>query len=128
MAFTDMNLIAGLVGKAVTGLGLTKTAALTLEVATGSVTHHRTGTTYTLASAQSKVFTPDTTYAKQVFMAIIDNGSTTDLWVDGYLDDGLSTKGDPPSGYSEVLTIGWFLLAANETDLDNSTIYRRVYE
>ncbi len=128
MAFTDRNLNAGQAGVTVSGLGLTKTAALTLEVASGSATHHDTGTTYTLGSAQNKVFTADSTDVKQVFLAIIDNGSTTDLWVDSYVEDGLTGRADPPSGYTRVLTIGWFEIAANETDLDNSTIYRRVYQ
>lgn len=127
MAFTDRNLDAGRAGLTVSGLGLTKTAALTLEVASGSVTHHSTGTMYTLTSAQNKVFTADSTDIKQVFMAIIDNGTTTDLWVDSYVDDGLTGRADPPSGYIRVLTIGWLEIAVDETVIDNGTIFRRVY-
>jgi hypothetical protein len=127
MAFVDHQINAGLCGKTVSGLGLTKTAAMTLEVASGSVTDHQTGTTYTLASAQNHVFTSDSTDPKNAFMAVIDNGSTTDLWVDEYVDDGTLMRDDPPSGYSVVLEIGWFSFAANETDLDNASINRRVY-
>ena len=127
MAFTDIELNSGLAGFSISGLTLSKTALLTLEVASGSVTVHQTGSTYTLATAQDHSFTADATNSKKVFMGLIDNGTTTDLWVDSYIDDGNTQRAAPPSGYNLIREIAWFDLAANETDLDNSTIYRRAY-
>jgi hypothetical protein len=128
--FADQPIVSGLAGLTVNGLTLSKTAALTLELGTGNVTPQLTGITSTLAAAQSHVFVPDATYPKQVHMALIDNGTTVDLWVDSYVDQGddAMTRGDPPEGYREVLSLAWFTLAANETDLDNAVINRRVYQ
>ncbi len=126
MAFSDKNLNGGPIGRSVTGLIITKTAAMTLEVASGSVTHQQTGTTYTLAGAENHVFTSDPGSVKRVFMAIIDNGVSTDLWVDEYIVDGINTRGDVPAGYAVVHALAWFDIAAAETDLVNSTINRRI--
>lgn len=128
MSFADYPIVASLAGLSVSGLTLSKTAALTLEVATGTVTHTVTGLSSTLSAAQNHVFTADATYDKQVYMAIIDNGTTVDLWVDSYVDDGSKVRADPPTGYRDVLTLAWFTLSANETDLDNAIINRRVYQ
>lgn len=128
MPFADHPIIAGQAGLTVNGLTLSKTAALTLELATGDVTPQQTGITSTLSSAEDHVFVPDATYAKQIYMALIDNGTTVDLWVDSYVDDGDTAQGDPPAGYRSVLTLAWFTLPANETDLDNVVINRRVYQ
>ena len=125
MAFVDKKLLSGQVGKTVSGLGLSKTAAMTLEVATGSITLHLTGVVSTLSSVQSNVFTSDSTYKKVVFIALIDNGSTVDVWFDEYVDDGLNKRGDVPSGYKIISDIAWFTIAVNETDLNNTSIYRR---
>ena len=127
MAFVDKQLNAGTDGKTVTALGLTKTAPMTLEVAAGSVKLHATGVTYTLAAAESHVFTADSTNPTRVLMALIDNGTTTDLWVDAYVVDGLNEKGKIPAGYSYIADIGWFDIAANETDLLNGDVNRRVW-
>lgn len=127
MAFMDLDLIAGLVGKSVSGLGMSKTAAMTLEVATGSVTTFQDAVTYTLASAQNHVFSADATNPTQVFMGLIDNGSITDLWVDTYVDDGLNQQGALPAGYKLILAFAWFSIPANETNLDNTTICRRTW-
>jgi hypothetical protein len=130
MSFADHPIMAGQAGLTVNGLTLSKTAALTLEVASGDVTPQQTGITSTLATAQSHVFVPDATNPKQVYMAIIDNGTTVDLWVDSYVDDGSGStvKGDPPAGYRAMLPLAWFTLPANETDLDNVVMNRRVYQ
>lgn len=128
MAFADHPIIAGLAGLTVNGLTLTKTAAMTLQVATGDVTPQRTGIQSTLGTAQTHVFTADATYTKEIYMAIIDNGTTVDLWVDSYVDDGTKMRSDPPTGYRHVLSLAWFTLAANETDLDNAIINRRIYQ
>lgn len=126
MAFVNYPLDFGAAGRSVSGLDLTKTAALTLEVAAGSVTEHGTGTTHTLASAESHVFAADSTNPTQVLMAIIsDDGSNVDLWVDAFVDDGTKSHADPPAGFRVVHDVAWFTLAAGETDLDNATINRR---
>lgn len=126
--FADFPIISGLAGLTVNGLDVIKTGALTLEVATGDVTPQRTSITSTLSAAQSHVFVPDTTYKKKVYMALIDNGTTVDLWVDSYVDDGSTMRADPPEGYRNVLSLAWFTLPANETDLDLVVINRRVYQ
>jgi hypothetical protein len=120
----------GLAGLVVNGLTLSKTAVMTLELATGDVTPQETGITSTLGAAQNHVFVADATYPKQVYMAVIDNGTTVDLWVDEYVDkgDGATMQGDPPAGYRVVLPIAWFTLPAGTTDLTNVVINRRVYE
>lgn len=127
MAFTDLPLSEGLVGKIVSGLALSQTAAMTLQVAAGSIALQQNGVTYTLGSAQSQVFVADATYPKQCLMAIIDNGVTTDLWVDDYVDDGLNVRGSIPAGYIFIQALAWFSIAANETDLANATINRRTF-
>jgi len=127
MAFSDHELFAGLAGKTVSGLTLSKTAAMTLELATGSVILHRTGVTHTLAAAQSHVFTSDPTKPTRVFMGLVDNGTTKDLWVDSYVDDGSKIQANPPTGYSLILPVAWFTIAAGETDLANAAINRRVW-
>ena len=128
--FADYPIIASLAGLSVSGLGLSKTAAMTLQVATGSVTPQTTGIASTLGSAQSKVFVADSTYPKQISMGLIDNGTTVDLWVDEYVDpgDGSMVQGDPPTGYRAVLALAWFTLPAGTTDLTDVVINRRVYE
>ena len=126
MAFVDKNLKAGLIGKTVSGFDISQTAAMTLQVASGSVTLHSTGVIYTLAAAESHVFTSDPSNVKRCFMGIINNGATTDLWVDEYINDGNTTQADPPAGYSLIHALAWFDIAAGETDLVNSTINRRI--
>jgi hypothetical protein len=125
MSFVDVPLYAGALGKAVAGLVLSKTGAMVLEVATGSVVDHNSGDTYTLSSAQDHVFTSDSTHAKRVQILLVENGTTTDIWVDEFLLDDLTRPADIPSGYSMILDLGWFDFEAAETDLDNATIYRR---
>ena len=127
MAFADKQLIAGVVGKTVSGLALTKTAAMTLEVATGTVTTHNDGVAHTLAAAVSHVFTADGADVTRVFMALIDNGVSVDVWIDAYVDDGLNRRADIPAGFTVIAGIAWFSIAASETDLDNSTINRRTW-
>jgi hypothetical protein len=126
--FADHPIIAGQAGLTVNGLTLSKTAALTLELATGDATPQQTGITSTLATAQDHVFVPDATYSKKIWMGLIDNGTTVDLWVDSYVDDGTKIQAEPPAGYRVVLALAWFTLPANETDLDNVVINRRVYQ
>ncbi len=95
-------------------------------MATGSVTEHDTGTTHTLSAAQSHAFTADATYSTRVRMAIItDDGANVDLWVDAFVDSGLTTHADAPAGFRVVKEVAWFDIAANETDLTNATINRR---
>jgi hypothetical protein len=127
MAFVDYALDYGITGKDVSGLGLTKTAAMTLEVATGSVTEQKTGTTHTLTAAQSHVFTADGSNITMVkILLITDDGSNVDVWIDTYVDDGTKIHDGCPSGFRVIHDIAWFKIAANETDLANSTINRRI--
>jgi hypothetical protein len=128
MAFQDLPMKAGPSGRSVTGLALSKTAVMTLELAAGTVSVHKSGQAYTLASAQSHAFSSDPSQPTQVFMGLIDNGSITDLWVDAFVDDGKTVQAKPPSGYELVLEVAWFTIAAGETDLDNGTIHRRVWQ
>ena len=128
MSFSDKPLLQGLVGKTVSGLALSQTALMTLEVASGSVALQQDGVTYTLASAQSHVFTSDATFQTQCFIGLIDNGATTDIWVDEYVDDGFNTRGAIPAGYELISAVGWFAIPVNETDLANATINRRVWQ
>lgn len=126
--FADYPIVAALNGLTVNGFALTQPAALTLQVAPGDVTPVRTSITSTLATTQSHVCVPDATRNKQVFLGIIDNGTTVDLWVDSYVDDGETRRGNPPAGYRLVLDLAWFTLPPNETDLANVVINRRVYQ
>ena len=125
MTFADKDMIVGQIGKTISGLTLSKTAAMTLEVASGSVTIHQDGYVYTLDTAESHAFTADTKDSTHVIMGIITNDAGTDLWIDKYVDDGKTMRGVPPTGYELILDIAWFTIDANETDLDNVTIYRR---
>ena len=127
MAFQDMPFDAKLVGFIMSGLAVSKTAAMTLQVAPGSAEDYRTATTYTLSSAQSHVFTSDVTYKKRAQISLVDNGSITDIWVDEYLLDGLEEPAYPPAGYSVIQALAWFEIPIGETDLDNATIYRRTW-
>lgn len=127
MSFVDQELNMGLVGKSATGLGVSQTAPMTLEVEAGEVTTFQDGVTHALSPAESQVFTADATFPKQVFMALIDDGATVDLWVDEYLDDGLNTRGAIPAGFTLIQALAWFSIAANETDLINGTINRRTF-
>lgn len=128
MAFVDHPIDDGLIGKTVSGLAVSQPAAMQLQVATGSVLVHQTGTTYTLATAQSHTFTSDSTYKKQCFVALVDNGTTTDIWVDEYLDDGTRTRADPPTGYSVIQDLAWFEIAVSETNIvTGGTVNRRTF-
>lgn len=128
MAWNDLPLNAGAVGKTVSGLGLTQTAAMTLEVAAGSVVTHADGVTHTFTPLQNHTFSADATNPTQVFMGIISNGiGTVDLWVDVYVDDGFTKRADIPAGFSLVAEVAWFTIAANETDLINGTLNRRTW-
>ncbi len=128
MAFQDVPLIAGLVGKSVSGLGVSQTAPMTLEVATGSVVTLEDGVTHTLSTAESQVFTADATDPKIVRMGLIDNGVNVDVWIDEYIDDGFNNGAPIPAGYEYIADIAWFQIAANETDLLNGTVSRRTWQ
>ena len=127
MAFVDAPLIAGLLGKSVSGLALTQTAVMTLEVAAGEVETFQDGVTHTLGSAVSEVFTADSTFPTNVRMALIDNGANVDVWIDTYVDDGFNVGAPVPTGYVVVADIAWFQIAANEVDLLNGTVSRRTW-
>lgn len=127
MGFFDQSMFAAPTGKTVSGLALTKTAAMTLEVATGSVTRQAPGVTSSLDAAESHVFTADSSLPKQVFLGLITNETDTDLWVDEYVDDGSTVRADVPTGWTLIADIGWFTIPAAETNLDNTTINRRVW-
>jgi hypothetical protein len=127
MPFVDSELNAGLAGKTVSGLALSQGAAMQLDVASGSVTIHETGVTHSFSPGQNHVFTADATNPTRVFMAIISDGVNVDLWVDAYVDDGFKTRADIPAGFSIVADVAWFTIAANETDLLNGDIGRRVW-
>lgn len=127
MAFQDVPIRPEPMGKIITGLAVSKTAAMALQVAPGVVDAYWEVVLYTLESAQSHVFTSHATYAKRAQISLIGNDITTDIWVDAYLLDGLKEAADPPAGYRIIQDLVWFEIAAGETDLDNSTIYRRTW-
>jgi hypothetical protein len=126
--FADLPITAGLAGLTVNNLVLSQTAPMTLELGAGTVNRHRSGSSYTLDSAQSHVFSSDPSLPTRVFMGLIDNGATTDLWVDEFVDDGRTVQAKLPTGYELVIDIAWFTIAAGETDLGNGTIHRRVWQ
>lgn len=125
MSFNDVLASGGTIGKTVTGLGVTATASLTLQVADGTVLEQQTGITFTFTN-QSHTFVSDPTYPTQVFMGVIDNGTSTDLWVDAFVQNGKLNQSDVPSGYRLIQELVWFTMAVGETDLNNTTIYRRI--
>ena len=127
MGFLNHSTHAAPTGKVISDLALTKTAAMTLEVAAGSITRQAPGVTSTLSAAQSYAFTADSSLPVQVFMGIITNEVSTDLWVDEYVDNGATVRADPPVGWTLIADIAWFTIPAAETDLDNTTIHRRVW-
>jgi hypothetical protein len=127
MAFNDVPMKAGQSGKTVSGLGLSKTGAMTLELAAGNVNLHRSGGVVTLGAAQSHAFTADPTNPTQVFMALITDGVDVDLWVDAFVDDGRTVQAKPPAGYVVAMEVAWFTIQAAETNLDNATINRRTW-
>ncbi len=127
MGFLDQPIHAAPTGKSVDGLDLTKTAAMTLEVASGSVTRNVSGAVSTLDDAESHVFVADGALPKRVFMGVITNETDTDLWVDEYVDDGSKVRADPPDGWSLIADVASFVIPAGVTDLDNTTINRRVW-
>jgi hypothetical protein len=127
MAFVDQELNMGLVGKSASGLAVSQTAAMTLEVATGAITTFQDGVTHTLGAAESQLFVADATLPKQVFVGLIDDGVDVDVWIDEYLDDGFNARGPVPTGFALIQALAWFAIAANETDLINGDLYRRTF-
>jgi hypothetical protein len=127
MAFKDLALSQEIVGKSVVGLELTNPTGLTLEVAAGSIKDFATSQTHILSSTQSHTFTSHNKWKKKVFMGIISNGTTTDLWIDEFIHDGKTMKSQLPTGYSLLLTIAWFDLLPNAIDFSESVVNRRVY-
>ena len=126
--FNDIPLKAGLAGLKIDGLGLTKTGVMTLALAAGSVDRHNDGGVFSLGASQSHTFVADSALPTEVFMGLISNGVDTDLWVDVYVDDGLTVRGDPPQGHELVLEAAWFTIPAAEVNLDNVSMNRRVWE
>ncbi len=127
MAFADKPIHPHVQGKTITGLAVSKTAAMTLEVASGTIQVHQDGVTHTLDAAASHVFAADGVNITRCFMGIVTNDVTVELWVDSYVDDGITTKGDPPAGFRLLQAVAWFDIAVSETDLVNSTINRRTF-
>lgn len=128
MAFNDFPLDSHPLNKEITGLGVTQTAAMTLQVAAGSVTEFSTGAAHALGAAETHVFTADATYPTQVSIGLItDDGANVDVWVDSYVDDGFATHGAVPAGFRLLAGLAWFSIAANETDLINGDLNRRVW-
>ncbi|KPK66711.1 MAG: hypothetical protein AMS21_00735 [Gemmatimonas sp. SG8_38_2] len=125
--FIDAPLIAGQIGLAVTGLSVSQKAAMSLDVAAGSVMKHNTGETFTLPAPESKVFVADAVYPTQVFIGLIDNAGTTQVWVDVYVDDGSKQRAPVPDDNVLVCDLAWFTIAPGETDLLNGDVVRRVY-
>ncbi len=127
MTFSDKPIRPHVQGKNVTGLAASQTAAMTLQIASGSITVYQDGLTHTFSPAASHVFVADSTYVTRCFLGIVTDDVTVELWVDAYLDDGLTTKGDPPAGFRLLQAVAWFDIAISETDLVNSTINRRTF-
>ncbi len=129
MPFVDSELIAGLVGKTVSGLALSQGAPMQLDVAAGSVIEHQTGVTHTLAAVESHTFVADGVKDTRCFVGLItDDGANVDVWVDSYVDDGKTGRAPLPAGFRLVADLAWFTIPANETDLANVTINRRVWQ
>ena len=127
MSFVDHTLDAGLDGVSVLGLGVTKTAALTLDVGAGHIVTHADGVTHELATPQSHTFTAHGTVPTLCMLALVTDGTVVDVWVDAFADTGAMAASAPPAGFSVIRCLAWFTLAAGETDLVNTTINRRVY-
>lgn len=127
MPFADYPLDAHPLNKNVTGLGVTQSAPMTLEVAAGNVQEYDTGETYPLAAPEPLVFTADPVLPTQVFMAFIASDTDCYVWADTYLDDGLNGRSPFPAGYRMVIDLAWFTIAPNETDLLNGTVSRRIW-
>lgn len=117
------------IGKRVIGLEITQSAPMVLSVSAGSLTLLQTGVAYDLSSAVDIDFTgvPDATDVKRVQMNFVFNGTTGEVWVDRILLNGLHRPAAVPVGSTLLIDLGWFNLAANETDLDNGDIFRRVW-
>ncbi len=128
MPFADQPLQAAPLNKGITGLAVSQTAPMTLEVATGTITEYDTGAVHNFTPAESNAFVADATDPTQVFMAIITNDVSVDLWVDAYVDDGFNARGAIPTGFRILATVAWFSIAANETDLLNGDVFRRVWQ
>ncbi len=126
MAFVDKDLLGGLILRSMSGLVITQPAAMQLQVASGSVINLQTGVTYTLGAAQSHTFSSDPTDPSVCFVALIDNGASTDIWFDEYIDTGANTRAAVPTGYTLIQALAWFSIAAGEIDLVNATINRRI--
>ena len=127
MAFNDLSILDNLLGKKVTGLDVTKTGPMRLEVAAGSVLFYNTGQTFTMASGDSHTFASDSGNITRAFMAVVGSGSTASLWVDEYVDDGTNEQAAVPSGYKVIAELAWFNTPVDETNLNNTTINRRIY-
>lgn len=127
MAFKDFTINTNLLGKKITGLDVTKTGPMRLEVAVGSVLFYNTGQTFTMASGDSHIFSADSSNIKTVFMGVVGSGSAANVWIDRFVDDETNERALAPSGYKLIAELAWFDIAVDETNLNNSTINRRVY-
>lgn len=109
-----------------TGLGISKTGAMTLEVAAGSV--DKDGTTHVLSAAQNHIFSSNPAQITRCWIALIEDGAGgVDIWVDEFVSKSGKTRGNVPGGWNFVCELAWFDIAAGETDLDNATIVRRLW-
>jgi hypothetical protein len=127
MAFNDVPIAQGLLGKTITGLDVTKTSTMTLEVASGNVLIHKTGVTHTFPDTESHTFVADTNHKRDVHMSVVSNGSNVLLWIDDFIDNGNNIGARMPDGYEVVCDLAWFVMNKSETDLDNVTVNRRLY-
>jgi len=125
--FTNRPLKNERTSKEVLGFSVTNPTGLTLSVASGSARIWKTSTIYTMDTEQSHTFTPHSKWKKGIFMGIVSNGVTTDLWVDEWIHNGNIIKAQPPAGYRLWVPLAWFELLPNVDDFSTTEIFRRIY-
>lgn len=111
----------------VTGCEVTQTGPLTLTVAAGNLCDFSRGIDAPFAGG-AHTFTPHSAHPTQVYFALVWDGATLELWADEVTKKNKWQRNlDKPSGYERVLELGWGSIPANETDLANADMNRRVY-
>lgn len=125
MPFIDVPIDAGRVGKSVSGLAVSQPGPMQLAVAQGEVVLHETGEVCELSQEQTQQFVSHATLWTRVFVGLIADGASVDVWVDAYVDDGYTTQAQVPKGYRVVHDLAWCSIAPAEKDLLNGDVFRR---
>lgn len=124
MSFNDLELIADEAGMEVSGMGVSKTGALQLTIASGSIT--KGGQVHTLASDAVVNVTADSTNPKYYGIYVRADNGALEIYERTHVEDGGEISA-LPTGYEYVEKLAWFTVPANETNLDNIDINRRVF-